>query len=1451
MALQQIPKKSSGGLSGYSPEQLLQAALERGGAVADVASEAVHPEQGIVSYVGSKFKNAFGSFVDLLNMPNNIVAGAISQDYTISEAIKEKVAISDVLYGEPDKGKQGWSKAGDVIGRLATDIVLDPTTYIGLGATKGVFAVSSLSKIKSGKNLARELGHIVDKESVSKFVKEKALKEEAMVLDDVEAMRRADDLIAKKELPDFLLNPEKTEALSPIGEAATNKFFKMKLDSQRKGVRAMSAKQLRDALAVKFAATARNSVGKQYDSLVKKATGKTAREIEAEANIKAISIMKEADNAIVDQFINTKLLREEAENAVANMIAKKPALIETYLDKGGIKFAGFQTPITTRGGLKVFNTTILSAKRIESAVKLIPGMTLMDKSLKGLRQGLATMFDANKLDTAEGGVIGIATNWNNYSTGQRAQIKVNHANVLKQLKVTDDEYNLVRQSIEYGNREPTDQRVKEVWQFLQGIKPDGKVINSEMLRANGFFRNEFKKDMKTLRMAGVKIAEKESYYRHMMVNEGVEFTANSRKINPDAAKQRKYEVLQNLTTGEETLAIRGQGQVRLKDGKYEVITTKSKATGEVSEVQVKPYSEQLEKDLVMNRLDEAEKAAKGTIDKIKADTLDATNQIQKVFANKTLKEITAEAEDILGKGLNREAKASMNRLILRHIPRLEITTMVRQRLGDSYEEGVKLLPKIKELSSNEIKKLELSIAKSTNIAKTDLQKFIANLEEVRFNKVAEEKASGVKATKDAFSTATQDIANDMKKAHRAELDNTIGDLVDEEQLSGLLRGFAKTFQADPKGVRALLDKIIKNAQKVDDIINELDLEKLGTKLDLDNLIKQERDLFIDANKGFYKAMPITVEEARQLGITFDPNIIRVSLINAMNANKSSFQLHGLKEIGQKFGVKASEAPSFYQEVKLPGLSGEVSNLDDFLVARGGEKLVFHPRVAKQIEEVYKRVETLDGGVKTLLDAVDSFNGIFKASVTTLFPGFHFVNAFGNTMNNFLDIGLQAFNPYRAIQTANLMNKNRLAGNLQKNIAENVFKEIGTPEHSKYLKDLDEYADMMTETFFTDKHGYNWSFGEMQSLIRENVIAFNPNHVGQLDITSNDSEDVVNMLEDLFPATTKGEKAKRIYNKASPVSQKFLPYQWSRKYLANPIEEQARLMNFLTNLEKTGDPALAAYRTKMFLFDYQNLTGFEKQVMRRVMPFYTFTRKNLELHAKVLMSTPGRLAAEVKTIESLGGILGSDTLTDEEMDMLPEWMQGGFAVKLGNGKNGKKGETTILSGLKTPFESAIASLTPSTFLSGTTPLAKTTIEFAFGYNSFRGVPLDEVIGAGVFGNDNTPEVIKDFIGLSKVEGVNSKTGEKFEYWVSLRPERMHLLLNMPPTQRLLSTLKDMTNANLSTQSKLLKTITGWKVDSVDMEYQAAQREKEMQERLQKILKDAGVGYSFERFVLPKE
>ncbi|RLJ01994.1 MAG: hypothetical protein DRP11_03595, partial [Candidatus Aenigmatarchaeota archaeon] len=104
-------------------------------------------------------------------------------------------------------------------------------------------------------------------------------------------------------------------------------------------------------------------------------------------------------------------------------------------------------------------------------------------------------------------------------------------------------------------------------------------------------------------------------------------------------------------------------------------------------------------------------------------------------------------------------------------------------------------------------------------------------------------------------------------------------------------------------------------------------------------------------------------------------------------------------------------------------------------------------------------------------------------------------------------------------------------------------------------------------------------------------------------------------------------------------------------VGSAVENNARLALFLHRLAKGDDIHTAARTVKKFLFDYGDLTRFEKQTMRSVIPFYTWLRKNIPLQLEQLVKQPGKFAKIKKAQHAIESLTPPP---DEKY--LPDWMQ---------------------------------------------------------------------------------------------------------------------------------------------------------------------------------------------------
>ena len=91
-------------------------------------------------------------------------------------------------------------------------------------------------------------------------------------------------------------------------------------------------------------------------------------------------------------------------------------------------------------------------------------------------------------------------------------------------------------------------------------------------------------------------------------------------------------------------------------------------------------------------------------------------------------------------------------------------------------------------------------------------------------------------------------------------------------------------------------------------------------------------------------------------------------------------------------------------------------------------------------------------------------------------------------------------------------------------------------------------------------------------------------------------------------------------------------------------------------------------------------------MRRIVPFYSFTRKNIELQLKTLGTNPQRINQVMKLFSNnpleLVGVASGTPLTSEEQKALPQFIKESLGIQL---KDTPEGLKTFVSSFGTPIE----------------------------------------------------------------------------------------------------------------------------------------------------------------------
>jgi hypothetical protein len=230
-----------------------------------------------------------------------------------------------------------------------------------------------------------------------------------------------------------------------------------------------------------------------------------------------------------------------------------------------------------------------------------------------------------------------------------------------------------------------------------------------------------------------------------------------------------------------------------------------------------------------------------------------------------------------------------------------------------------------------------------------------------------------------------------------------------------------------------------------------------------------------------------------------------------------------------------------------------------------------------------------------------------------------------------------------------------------------------------------------------------------------------------------------------------EMAKRYAGPTSPI------LNFNRQ-MGSVIENNARLTHFAHKIFNDGVPAeIAANSVRKYLFDYSDLTPFERDFMKMLIPFYTWSRKNIPLQLQALVTDPGKYAKFPKAIGAI------EALSSEWEDLPnPDYFQELHAVRL---PVRIEGQPTFINP-NLPFQD----LNRANFqdvLSGMSPFVKMFGEWApkRGYSFFTDRPIErypgepaeiDVLGTGVTVGKKTEEIARSLLPTyGKIQRLRTK------------------------------------------------------------------------------------------------
>lgn len=416
----------------------------------------------------------------------------------------------------------------------------------------------------------------------------------------------------------------------------------------------------------------------------------------------------------------------------------------------------------------------------------------------------------------------------------------------------------------------------------------------------------------------------------------------------------------------------------------------------------------------------------------------------------------------------------------------------------------------------------------------------------------------------------------------------------------------------------------------------------------------------------------SLDEAKALGLKPVEDARDILALAAQKSYGRQGSARYVTSVADEYGIKGlGEGADLGQAGKLSPKQLD-KQLKDVGLVRSKHKYAngayFTPDIENTLQKVQKYATDPAAGGE-LAKLYDDILGKVKFMYTAPNPGHHVRNAMGDIWNNFLG-GVVRARPY--------LDSEKVLAHVHEN--PNIITLKGVDGFDKSGADL--YNSFIAKGGQPGFQAVETAANEVgsQGVIRE--------------ATGKTGDIAHGVLQKIHHASEKREEWGRFAN--------FLDYMQTHAGELKTHADWERLTNE------------AAARTRKYGIDYADLTAMERNVMKRVVPFYTWQRKNIPLQLESILTHPGKVVGLSKAINGAKALAG-DMGVGTSADSAPAWLRlaGGIPIS----DSGDKGTFLSPSGIPTmdlgQYTQGGVSGIAGNLLSQLTPFAKVPIETATG------------------------------------------------------------------------------------------------------------------------------------------
>ena len=377
----------------------------------------------------------------------------------------------------------------------------------------------------------------------------------------------------------------------------------------------------------------------------------------------------------------------------------------------------------------------------------------------------------------------------------------------------------------------------------------------------------------------------------------------------------------------------------------------------------------------------------------------------------------------------------------------------------------------------------------------------------------------------------------------------------------------------------------------------------------------------------------------------------------------------------KRGVHTQEDAKYIQRIEE-----EIRNFESF---KRVEMFEINDAIVNKSNQLRKAQILKDKN--NFLKLFDKATYFIKLNQTTVLPSFHARNIASNVFLQYLGMGGRAFD-------LNLKKK-----------AFQMAKTDGKHEVAKtFVKYTDELGNRSVKTL-----GELWEEAKALGVVDSGVFA-------QEYGATSASKGILKSMNGKFDPTD---------------TNNFFAYKKGAEF-GSRIEFMDRFMFFVTNIESGKTFEQSRDIVNKYMLDYSDVTAFEQSVMKRIIPYYTWMKKNASIQLSEMIQNPHKYQVIAKISRGIENMSDREARVEQRYlnDFALDWIQLPFKIR---GKWGQMEQAMwnpampYMDVSKYPLTTNLSDLAKA-LIPNVNPLLKVPVEIATNHNTFFD---DEIVKEG--------------------------------------------------------------------------------------------------------------------------